>query len=101
MTPEEMKEMNDLRIANIKHQISWLDAHGCQSCSPDTSNEITTGKGIKVSADPITIEIDKEYFRKKFEKVIDTWHQRFNHIDWEHLLEELMECFDEKDNDDY
>ncbi len=49
--------------------------------------------------EPITITIDKEYFRKKFIKVLDEWDLKLDHIDRKYLIEELMECFDGKDEE--
>lgn len=64
---------------------------------PDTSNEILLGKGFKINSYPLSVEIDKEYYRKKFEKVIERYQygSYLSDVDKEDLLNELMKCFDE------
>jgi len=50
---------------------------------------------------PIKIEIDKEYFREKFQKVFEKWNRKFWYgIDADNMheiLEDLMQCFDEEE----
>lgn len=47
--------------------------------------------------EPIKIEIDKEYFREKFEKVLfsNFLAIRLCEIEVEDVLDDLMKCFDE------
>lgn len=44
----------------------------------------------------IVVNINKEYYREKFEKVINDWLHTPNLLDEEELLNKLMECFEDE-----